>query len=67
MTGKAEVSNLPRKGVIRTIVGGSAGGDLQRARKAQVREAYGTTVREVIDVEPANNALSFIQEERSRT
>ncbi|KAL0439517.1 UNVERIFIED_CONTAM: hypothetical protein Slati_2434700 [Sesamum latifolium] len=51
-----EVNDPPRKGVIRMIIGGPTGGDSQRSRKAQVREAYRTTVREVMDVEPANNA-----------
>ncbi|KAL0406390.1 UNVERIFIED_CONTAM: hypothetical protein Slati_3952900 [Sesamum latifolium] len=67
ITGKAEVNDLPRKGVIRMIIGGPAGGDSQRARKAQVREAYGTAVREVMDVKPTNNALliQLDQEKRS--
>ncbi|KAL0434785.1 UNVERIFIED_CONTAM: hypothetical protein Sradi_0186400 [Sesamum radiatum] len=41
--------------------------DSQRGRKAQVREAYGTTVKEIIDVEPANDAplIQFDQEEHS--
>ncbi|KAL0457962.1 UNVERIFIED_CONTAM: hypothetical protein Slati_0423400 [Sesamum latifolium] len=49
------------------IVGGPADGDSQRARKAQVREAYGTAVREVMDVEPTNDAplIQFNKEERS--
>ncbi|KAL0394941.1 UNVERIFIED_CONTAM: hypothetical protein Slati_4460300 [Sesamum latifolium] len=40
----------------------------QRARKAQVREAYRTTVKEIIDVEPTNNAplIQFDQEEQSK-
>ncbi|KAL0449239.1 UNVERIFIED_CONTAM: hypothetical protein Slati_1480300 [Sesamum latifolium] len=38
------------------IAGGPAGGDSQRARKAQVREAYGTKMKEIMNVEPANNA-----------
>ncbi|KAK4385835.1 hypothetical protein Sango_2707500 [Sesamum angolense] len=37
MTGKTEVNDLPRKGVIRMIVGGPVGGDSQRARKTQER------------------------------
>ncbi|KAL0411816.1 UNVERIFIED_CONTAM: hypothetical protein Slati_3771300 [Sesamum latifolium] len=67
MTGKAEVNDPPRKGVIRMIVGGPAGGDSQRARKVQVREAYGTTVKEVMEVEPAKDAplIQFDQEERN--
>ncbi|KAL0420482.1 UNVERIFIED_CONTAM: hypothetical protein Slati_3071100 [Sesamum latifolium] len=66
MTGKAKVDDPPRKGVIRMIIGGPVGGDSQMARKA-LREAYGTAVREVMDVEPANNAplIQFDQEERS--
>ncbi|KAL0400162.1 UNVERIFIED_CONTAM: hypothetical protein Sradi_2359500 [Sesamum radiatum] len=65
MRGKTEVNDPPRKGVIMMIVGGPAGGDSQRARKAQIPEAYGTSVREVIEVEPANDAppIQFDQEE----
>ncbi|KAL0455573.1 UNVERIFIED_CONTAM: hypothetical protein Slati_0896500 [Sesamum latifolium] len=65
MTGKAEVNDPPRKGVIRMIIGGPVGGDSQRARKAQVREACGTLVREVMEVEPTNDAplIQFDQEE----
>ncbi|KAL0463136.1 UNVERIFIED_CONTAM: hypothetical protein Slati_0201200 [Sesamum latifolium] len=68
ITGKVEDNDPPRKGVIRMIVGGSIGGDSQRARKAQVREAYKNEIREVMDVEPANDApfIQFDQEERSR-
>ncbi|KAL0373512.1 UNVERIFIED_CONTAM: hypothetical protein Sradi_3266900 [Sesamum radiatum] len=67
MMGKAEASDPPRKGVIRMIAGSLTGGDSQRARKAQVREAYGTTVKEIMDVEPANDAplIQFDQEEHS--
>ncbi|KAL0295990.1 UNVERIFIED_CONTAM: hypothetical protein Sradi_6651100 [Sesamum radiatum] len=48
------------------IAGGPIGGDSQRARKAQVREAYGTSAREVMEVEPANDAplIQFDQEKR---
>ncbi|KAL0370661.1 UNVERIFIED_CONTAM: hypothetical protein Sangu_0384200 [Sesamum angustifolium] len=66
MTGKTEVSDPPRKGVIRMIAGGLVGRDSQRARKAQVREAYRTSTREVIEVELANDAplMQYDQEER---
>ncbi|KAL0301500.1 UNVERIFIED_CONTAM: hypothetical protein Sradi_6426800 [Sesamum radiatum] len=66
MTGKTEVTDPPRKGVIRMIAGGSVGGDSQRIRKAQVREAYEISVREVMEVEPANDIplIQFDQEER---
>ncbi|KAK4406630.1 hypothetical protein Sango_0669500 [Sesamum angolense] len=66
MTGKAEINDPPRKGVIRMIAGGPVGGDSQRARKAQIQEAYGVMTREMIDVEPANDAplIQFDQEER---
>ncbi|KAL0281732.1 UNVERIFIED_CONTAM: hypothetical protein Sradi_7292100 [Sesamum radiatum] len=62
----AKVNDPPRKRVIRMIVSGFACGDSQRARKDQVREAYGMSVREVMDVEPANNAplIQFDQEEQ---
>ncbi|KAL0400415.1 UNVERIFIED_CONTAM: hypothetical protein Sradi_2384800 [Sesamum radiatum] len=65
--GKAEASDPPRKGVIRMIAGGPAGGDSQRARKAQVLEAYETTVKRIMDVEPTNDAplIQFDQEEHS--
>ncbi|KAL0345617.1 UNVERIFIED_CONTAM: hypothetical protein Sradi_4393000 [Sesamum radiatum] len=67
MMGKAEANDPPRKGVIRMIAGGPAGGDSQRGRKAQVREAYGITVKEIIDVEPANDVplIQFDWKERS--
>ncbi|KAL0438888.1 UNVERIFIED_CONTAM: hypothetical protein Slati_2371800 [Sesamum latifolium] len=67
MMGKAKVNDPPRKGVIRMIVGGPAGGDSQRARTAQVREAYGTVVKEVMELEPAKDAplIQFDQEERN--
>ncbi|KAL0433167.1 UNVERIFIED_CONTAM: hypothetical protein Slati_2651000 [Sesamum latifolium] len=49
------------------ISGGPAGGDSQRARKAQILEAYGTKMKEIMDVEPANNAalIQFDQEEQN--
>ncbi|KAL0443946.1 UNVERIFIED_CONTAM: hypothetical protein Slati_2117300 [Sesamum latifolium] len=69
MMEKAEVNDPPRKGVIRMIVDDPADGDSQRSRKAQVREAYGTTVKEIMDVEPANNTplIQFDQEEQNRS
>ncbi|KAL0444498.1 UNVERIFIED_CONTAM: hypothetical protein Slati_2172500 [Sesamum latifolium] len=48
MTGKAEVNDPPRKGVIRMIAGGPATGDSQRAGKAQ--EQNGPRI-------PGNDAL----------
>ncbi|KAL0337571.1 UNVERIFIED_CONTAM: hypothetical protein Scaly_2032200 [Sesamum calycinum] len=64
MTGKTKINDPPRKGVIRMIASGPVGGDSQRARKAQVREAYETSMKEVTDVEPTNNAplIQFYQE-----
>ncbi|KAL0367083.1 UNVERIFIED_CONTAM: hypothetical protein Sradi_3598400 [Sesamum radiatum] len=49
------------------IAGGPAGGDSQRARKAQVQEDYGTIVKEIMDVQLANDAppIQFDQEEHS--
>ncbi|KAL0296167.1 UNVERIFIED_CONTAM: hypothetical protein Sradi_6668800 [Sesamum radiatum] len=66
MTGKTKVADAPRKGVIRMIAGGPVGRNSQRARKAQVREANETSVKEVMEVEPANNAplIQFDQEKR---
>ncbi|KAL0289534.1 UNVERIFIED_CONTAM: hypothetical protein Sradi_7071100 [Sesamum radiatum] len=65
--GKAEVNDLPRKGIIWMIASVPDGGDSQRARKAQVRKAYGTTMKEIMDVEPANDAplIQFDQEEQN--
>ncbi|KAL0302898.1 UNVERIFIED_CONTAM: hypothetical protein Sradi_6157900 [Sesamum radiatum] len=62
---RAEVNDPPRKGIIRMIADGSTGEDSQRARKAQVREAYGTKMKEIMDVQPANDAplIQFDQEE----
>ncbi|KAL0434987.1 UNVERIFIED_CONTAM: hypothetical protein Sradi_0206600 [Sesamum radiatum] len=63
--GRTEVNDPPRKGIIRMITGGSTDGDSQRARNAQVREAYGIKMKEIIEVEPAGAALliRFNQEE----
>ncbi|KAL0406077.1 UNVERIFIED_CONTAM: hypothetical protein Slati_3921600 [Sesamum latifolium] len=67
MMGRAEVNDPPRKGIIKMIVGGPADGDSQRARKAQVQEAYGTKMKEIMDMEPANDAplFQFDQEEQN--
>ncbi|KAL0394522.1 UNVERIFIED_CONTAM: hypothetical protein Slati_4418400 [Sesamum latifolium] len=67
MVGRAEVNDPPRKGKIRMITGGPAGGDSQRARKAQVQEAYGTKMKEIMDVEPVDDTplIQFNQEEHS--
>ncbi|KAL0402351.1 UNVERIFIED_CONTAM: hypothetical protein Slati_4265000 [Sesamum latifolium] len=67
MMGKAEVNAPPRKRVIRMMAGGPAGGDSQRAIKAYVREAYGTSMKEIMDVEPANDVplIQFDQEEQN--
>ncbi|KAL0404006.1 UNVERIFIED_CONTAM: hypothetical protein Sradi_2041400 [Sesamum radiatum] len=48
--------------------GGPTGGDSQRARKAQAREAYGTTEKQIMDVEPTKDAplIQFDKEEQSR-
>ncbi|KAL0427222.1 UNVERIFIED_CONTAM: hypothetical protein Slati_2897000 [Sesamum latifolium] len=67
MMGNAEVNDPPRKRIIRMIVDGPASGDSQRARKTQVREAYGTKMKEIMDVESANDApvIQFDQEEQN--
>ncbi|KAL0405625.1 UNVERIFIED_CONTAM: hypothetical protein Slati_3876400 [Sesamum latifolium] len=68
MMGRTKVNDPPRKEIIRMITGGPAGGDSQRARKAQVREAYGIKMKEIMDVEPANDTplIQFDQEEHRR-
>ncbi|KAL0448708.1 UNVERIFIED_CONTAM: hypothetical protein Slati_1427200 [Sesamum latifolium] len=48
---KGENNDIPRKGVIRMITGGPSGGDYHHARKSQIREAYDTFLKEVIEVE----------------
>ncbi|KAL0373425.1 UNVERIFIED_CONTAM: hypothetical protein Sradi_3258200 [Sesamum radiatum] len=45
LVGRTDVNDPPRKGIIRMITGGRTGGDSQRARKTQVREAYGTKMK----------------------
>ncbi|KAL0458429.1 UNVERIFIED_CONTAM: hypothetical protein Slati_0470100 [Sesamum latifolium] len=67
MMGRTEVNDPPRKGIIRMIIDGPAGGDSQRARKARVREAYGIKMKEIMDVEPIDDTplIQFDQEEHS--
>ncbi|KAL0455806.1 UNVERIFIED_CONTAM: hypothetical protein Slati_0919800 [Sesamum latifolium] len=67
MMGRTEVNDPPRKGIIRMITGGLADGDSQRARKTQVREAYGIKMKEIMGVEPADDTplIQFDQEEHS--
>ncbi|KAL0289409.1 UNVERIFIED_CONTAM: hypothetical protein Sradi_7074700 [Sesamum radiatum] len=55
MMGRTEVNDPPRKGIIRMITGGPTDGDSQRARKAQVQEAYGIKMKEIMEVEPAGD------------
>ncbi|KAL0458806.1 UNVERIFIED_CONTAM: hypothetical protein Slati_0507800 [Sesamum latifolium] len=64
--GKAEVSDPPKKRVIKMIVGGPAGGDSQKARKAQIQKAYGTAIREVMDAELIEDTplIQFEQEKQ---
>ncbi|KAL0374090.1 UNVERIFIED_CONTAM: hypothetical protein Sradi_3324700 [Sesamum radiatum] len=67
MMGRTEVNDPPKKGIIRMITGDPADGDSQRARKAQVREAYGIKMKEIMDVEPAGDTplIQFDQEEHN--
>ncbi|KAL0451794.1 UNVERIFIED_CONTAM: hypothetical protein Slati_1157500 [Sesamum latifolium] len=67
MMGKAEVNDPPRKGIIWMIAGGPAGGDSQRARKTQVREAYETKMKEIMNMEPTNDVplIQFDQKEQN--
>ncbi|KAL0412321.1 UNVERIFIED_CONTAM: hypothetical protein Sradi_1433800 [Sesamum radiatum] len=67
MMGRTEVNDPPRKGIIRMITGGPTDGDSQRARKAQLREAFGIKMKEIMEVEPAGDAplMQFYQEECS--
>ncbi|KAL0414911.1 UNVERIFIED_CONTAM: hypothetical protein Sradi_1692800 [Sesamum radiatum] len=55
MMGRTEVNDPPRKGIIRMITGDPANGDSQKARNAQVREAYGIKMKDIMDVEPAGD------------
>ncbi|KAL0454820.1 UNVERIFIED_CONTAM: Pro-Pol polyprotein [Sesamum latifolium] len=52
---KTNSNDPPRKGVIRMITGGPIGGDSHHARKAEVRKAHDETIREVLDVEAADD------------
>ncbi|KAL0373358.1 UNVERIFIED_CONTAM: hypothetical protein Sradi_3251500 [Sesamum radiatum] len=54
--GKEDNNDKPRKGIIRMISGGPAGGDSHQARKSQVREAHQTCIKEVLDIEAVENA-----------
>ncbi|KAL0294003.1 UNVERIFIED_CONTAM: hypothetical protein Sradi_6908200 [Sesamum radiatum] len=67
MIGRTEVNDPSRKRITRMITGGPADGDSQRARKAQVREAYGIKMKEITDVEPAGDTplIQFNQEEHN--
>ncbi|KAL0440249.1 UNVERIFIED_CONTAM: hypothetical protein Slati_2507900 [Sesamum latifolium] len=67
MMGRAEVNDPPRKGIIRMIASGPVSGDSQKARKAQIQKAYGTKMKKIMDVEPANDLLSFNSIRKSRT
>ncbi|KAL0313365.1 UNVERIFIED_CONTAM: Transposon Ty3-I Gag-Pol polyprotein [Sesamum radiatum] len=69
MMGRTEVNDPPRKGIIRMITDGTTDRDSQRARKAQIREAYGIKMKEIMEVEPAGVAppIQFNQEEGSGT
>ncbi|KAL0445686.1 UNVERIFIED_CONTAM: hypothetical protein Slati_1696500 [Sesamum latifolium] len=60
-------NNIPRKGIIRMITGGPAGGDSHRARKSQIREAHDMSLKEVIEVEAMEDAplIQFGKAERS--
>ncbi|KAL0311472.1 UNVERIFIED_CONTAM: hypothetical protein Sangu_2441900 [Sesamum angustifolium] len=66
MIDKTEINDPPRKGVIRMITGGPIRGDSQRIRKAQIREAYGITTREIMEVDPVEDThlIQFGQEEQ---
>ncbi|KAL0445092.1 UNVERIFIED_CONTAM: hypothetical protein Slati_2231900 [Sesamum latifolium] len=48
---KGEVTDLPRKGIIRIIVGGPSGVNSHHARKSQIREVHDISLREVLEVE----------------
>ncbi|KAL0355696.1 UNVERIFIED_CONTAM: hypothetical protein Sradi_4016500, partial [Sesamum radiatum] len=65
MMGRTEVNDPPRKGIIRMITSSPTDGDSQRARKAQVQEAYGIKMKEIMEVEPVGAAplIQFNQEE----
>ncbi|KAL0361478.1 UNVERIFIED_CONTAM: hypothetical protein Sradi_3832300 [Sesamum radiatum] len=67
MIGRTEVNDPPTKGIIRMITGGPTYGDSQRTRKAQVREAYGIKMKEIMEVEPVGDAplIQFNQKECS--
>ncbi|KAL0293954.1 UNVERIFIED_CONTAM: hypothetical protein Sradi_6911500, partial [Sesamum radiatum] len=65
--GKEDNNDIPRKGVIRMIVGGPSGGDSHLARKSQVREAHQISIKEVLDIEIMEDApiIQFGRAERS--
>ncbi|KAL0455195.1 UNVERIFIED_CONTAM: hypothetical protein Slati_0858700 [Sesamum latifolium] len=65
--GKGDNNEIPRKGVIRMIIGGPSGVDSNHARKSQIREAYDMSLKEVIKVEVMEDAplIQFGRAERS--
>ncbi|KAL0445972.1 UNVERIFIED_CONTAM: hypothetical protein Slati_1725100 [Sesamum latifolium] len=67
MMGKVEVNDPPRKGIIRMIIGGPASGDSQRARRPGTRSLQNHDERNLMDVEPTNDAplIRFDQEEHN--
>ncbi|KAL0416884.1 UNVERIFIED_CONTAM: hypothetical protein Slati_3520300 [Sesamum latifolium] len=55
----------PYQMVIRMIVGGPTEGDSQRTRKAQIRDAHGVTMKEVMDVEALDDTPLFSLDEQN--
>ncbi|KAL0434520.1 UNVERIFIED_CONTAM: hypothetical protein Slati_2786300 [Sesamum latifolium] len=66
--GKGEFNDLPRKGIIRMIVGGPSGGDSHHARKLQIRETYDISLKEVVEVEAMEDTplIQFGRAKQSR-
>ncbi|KAL0404657.1 UNVERIFIED_CONTAM: hypothetical protein Sradi_2106500 [Sesamum radiatum] len=60
-------NDIPRRGIIRMIIGGPIGGDSHHARKAEIRKAYSETITEVLDVKTTEDApiIQFGRAERS--
>ncbi|KAL0394801.1 UNVERIFIED_CONTAM: hypothetical protein Slati_4446300 [Sesamum latifolium] len=57
-SGSREIDDIPRKVVIRMIIGGPTGGDSHHTRKSQVREVHDVSLKEVLDVKAMEDTPS---------
>ncbi|KAL0427850.1 UNVERIFIED_CONTAM: hypothetical protein Slati_2959800 [Sesamum latifolium] len=60
-------NNVPRKGIIRMIIGEPIGSESHHARKAEIKRAHSEAITEILDVEAAEDTpiIQFKRAERS--